>query len=121
MLLREHQLIRDDLWVQDGKIIDPENVFFDNRAAADVQIDCKNAIIAPGFIEVQINGKIIFASSVYRKYNREGNHNCSAQVLSIDDGFQRVVKVCVRYFSVHGDSAPEDMNLLQTCHLPFKY
>ncbi|KFP31885.1 Putative N-acetylglucosamine-6-phosphate deacetylase, partial [Colius striatus] len=47
---------RDDLWVRDGKILDPEKLFFDEKASADIQLDCKGCIIAPGFIDVQING-----------------------------------------------------------------
>lgn len=57
-LVRNHGLVVDDLWVRDGKIINPESVFFDERRQADVQIDCKNAIIAPGFIDLQINGNV---------------------------------------------------------------
>lgn len=56
-LLRNHQLIVDDLWVRSGQIIDPEKVFFDEKKQADLQIDCHGAIIAPGFIDLQINGK----------------------------------------------------------------
>lgn len=55
-LLRDHQLVRDDLWVRDGKIIDPEKVFFDEKRQAHLQIDCNGAILAPGFIDLQING-----------------------------------------------------------------
>ncbi|XP_055588340.1 N-acetylglucosamine-6-phosphate deacetylase [Uranotaenia lowii] len=55
-LLREHQLLLDDLWVRDGKIVNPEKVFFDERLQADEQIDCGGAILAPGFIDLQING-----------------------------------------------------------------
>ena len=57
-LLRDHQLICDDLWVRDGKILDPENVFFDERVRADVIVDCCGLLIVPGFIDVQINGMI---------------------------------------------------------------
>ncbi|ETN61953.1 N-acetylglucosamine-6-phosphate deacetylase [Anopheles darlingi] len=55
-VLRNHQLVTDDLWVRNGKIIDPEKVFFDEKLSADQQIDCHGAIIAPGFIDLQING-----------------------------------------------------------------
>jgi len=55
-LLRNHQLIRDDLWVRDGKILNPEKVFFDERIQADVIVDCCGLQIVPGFIDVQING-----------------------------------------------------------------
>ncbi len=54
--LRHHDIIREDFWVRDGRILNPEKVFFDERQKPDIQVDCKDAIIAPGFIEVQING-----------------------------------------------------------------
>lgn len=56
-LVRNHKIISDDLWVRGGKIVDPEKVFFDEKNIADKVIDCENAIIAPGFIDIQINGK----------------------------------------------------------------
>jgi N-acetylglucosamine-6-phosphate deacetylase len=57
-LLRNHKLIEDDLWIRDGIILDPYVVFFDENVSADVKIDCKGLIIAPGYIDVQINGKV---------------------------------------------------------------
>lgn len=56
-LLRGHKLVQEDLWVRDGKIINPEKVFFDERNFADVEIDCDGALISPGFIDLQINGE----------------------------------------------------------------
>ncbi|KAF5890072.1 N-acetylglucosamine-6-phosphate deacetylase [Clarias magur] len=47
---------REDLWVRDGKILNPEKLFFDEQGFADHKVDCRNKIIAPGFIDVQING-----------------------------------------------------------------
>lgn len=55
-ILRNHEIIKEDLWVRDGKIVNPEKVFFDEKIKADTVIDCKHCIIAPGFIELQING-----------------------------------------------------------------
>ncbi|XP_036344718.1 N-acetylglucosamine-6-phosphate deacetylase-like [Rhagoletis pomonella] len=55
-LVRNHKLIQEDLWVRNGKIINPEPVFFDEKQRAHQQIDCGNSIIAPGYIELQING-----------------------------------------------------------------
>ncbi|CAI9734755.1 N-acetylglucosamine-6-phosphate deacetylase [Octopus vulgaris] len=55
-IIADNDLIREDLWCQDGKIVNPEKVFFDERVIADEQIDCKGAIISAGFIEAQING-----------------------------------------------------------------
>ncbi|KAM8724901.1 N-acetylglucosamine-6-phosphate deacetylase isoform 1-T3 [Acanthopagrus schlegelii] len=55
-ILREHRLQRDDLWVREGRILDPEKLFFDEQGYADKRVDCEGSIIAPGFIDVQING-----------------------------------------------------------------
>lgn len=51
-----HCPCREDLWVREGKILNPEKLFFDEKGSADIQLDCKDSIIAPGFIDVQING-----------------------------------------------------------------
>lgn len=59
-ILRNHKIIEEDLWVRNGKIENPEKIFFDEKTKATKVIDCSNTIIAPGFIELQINGKFIF-------------------------------------------------------------
>jgi N-acetylglucosamine-6-phosphate deacetylase len=55
-LLRNDSLIGDDLWIRSGLILDPETIFFDEKKRADLTIDCEGAIIAPGLIDLQING-----------------------------------------------------------------
>ncbi|SPQ96080.1 N-acetylglucosamine-6-phosphate deacetylase [Plasmodiophora brassicae] len=49
-----------ELWVQNGKIIDHYKRWWSSKDnseyAADIVIDGQNAIVAPGFIDVQING-----------------------------------------------------------------
>ncbi|XP_050929923.1 N-acetylglucosamine-6-phosphate deacetylase [Lates calcarifer] len=55
-ILRDHRLQREDLWVREGRILDPEKLFFDEQGYADKRVDCEGSIIAPGFIDVQING-----------------------------------------------------------------
>lgn len=55
-ILRDNELQREDLWVRDGRILDPEKLFFDEQGYADKRVDCEGSIIAPGFIDVQING-----------------------------------------------------------------
>ena len=57
-VLRHHQIIHDDLWVRDGRILNPEKVFFDERIRADIVVNCCGLLIVPGFIDVQINGII---------------------------------------------------------------
>lgn len=55
-LLRNGAIVKEDLWVRDGKIVNPEEVFFDEKVTANKQIDCHGALISPGLIDVQING-----------------------------------------------------------------
>lgn len=55
-ILYKGAIIREDFWVRDGKILNPEKLFYDEKKKAHVQIDCKNLIISAGFIDVQING-----------------------------------------------------------------
>lgn len=59
-ILMNHRIVREDLWVRGGKICNPEKLFFDEQVGADIVVDCKNALIAPGFIDVQINGGFLF-------------------------------------------------------------
>lgn len=55
-LVRGGTIVRDDFWVRGGRIINPEPVFFEEQVQADLTVDCHNALICPGFIDVQING-----------------------------------------------------------------
>nr|XP_018911598.1 PREDICTED: N-acetylglucosamine-6-phosphate deacetylase [Bemisia tabaci] len=56
LILRNHQIVKADLVVQNGKILDPQKLFFNSKRKADIVISCNDAIIAPGFIDLQING-----------------------------------------------------------------
>lgn len=51
-LLRGNALVKDDLWVQNKTIIDPQTVNF----ICDDAVDCGGAIISPGFIDLKMNG-----------------------------------------------------------------
>ncbi|GIX68883.1 n-acetylglucosamine-6-phosphate deacetylase [Caerostris extrusa] len=55
-ILRDSKIIREDLWVRNSKIINPEPVFYDEKITSDLKVDCGNALIVPGFIDLQING-----------------------------------------------------------------
>uniref|UniRef100_T1IK78 N-acetylglucosamine-6-phosphate deacetylase n=1 Tax=Strigamia maritima TaxID=126957 RepID=T1IK78_STRMM len=55
-LVRKQAIISEDLWVRNGKIIDPFSVYFEENTIADVVVDCKGYLVAPSFIDVQING-----------------------------------------------------------------
>ncbi|CAH0669107.1 unnamed protein product [Spodoptera exigua] len=55
-ILRESKIIKEDLWIRDGKIENPEQVFYVEQLQADVTVNCGGLLIAPGFIDIQING-----------------------------------------------------------------
>ena len=57
-LALEGKLIEKDLWVDSNKgiIVDPQTCFYDKLAMPDRVIKLGGKIIAPGFIDVQING-----------------------------------------------------------------
>lgn len=55
-ILRDHAILIEDLWVRDGRIVDPEKIFYDEKIKPDVRIDCNGALISPGYIDLQING-----------------------------------------------------------------
>lgn len=48
-VLRQHALIKQDLWIRNGKIVTPQ-------PHADEEIDAQGFIVAPGYIDLQING-----------------------------------------------------------------
>lgn len=55
--LKDHAIVENSyLWIQDGKIIDGFDCFFNEQREPDEVIDAKGAIVSPGFIDLQING-----------------------------------------------------------------
>lgn len=55
-ILRDGKILKEDLWVRDGKLVNSEKIFYDEKVMPDVRIDCKGALISPGYIDLQING-----------------------------------------------------------------
>lgn len=58
-LLRDHRLVVEDLWVRNGVVVDPEVVFYVEKDLPLETVDCRGAVVAPGFIELQINGMYV--------------------------------------------------------------
>lgn len=56
------KLEKQDIWVREGRIVDPQQLFFRERKSPDYVINCSNHIVSPGFIDIQINGVYIFGS-----------------------------------------------------------
>ena len=69
----------DQVWLLNGRIVNDEQMFYDVRRPADVAIDCDGRIVAPGYIDVQMNGAKGIDFSSYA--------NCDVTVE--DDGLRR--------------------------------
>ena len=48
-----------DVWVRNGKVMDHMKLFYEEQVSPSREIDCTGLIVAPGFIDIQINGKCI--------------------------------------------------------------
>jgi N-acetylglucosamine-6-phosphate deacetylase len=62
-VLLHHKLVREDLWIHKGKIINAQECFWravhsngKQKFEANVVIDCQDHIIIPGYIDLQLNG-----------------------------------------------------------------
>ncbi|KAJ2335485.1 N-acetyl-glucosamine-6-phosphate deacetylase [Coemansia sp. RSA 2337] len=53
-VLRSHKLEHDDVWFQDGRIINPTSLY--GLRNPDSRIDARGLIVAPGLVDVQLNG-----------------------------------------------------------------
>lgn len=45
-----------DVWVRDGKVMDHMKLFYGEKVTPSKEYDCSGLIVAPGFIDIQING-----------------------------------------------------------------
>ncbi|KAK9704233.1 N-acetyl-glucosamine-6-phosphate deacetylase [Basidiobolus ranarum] len=48
----------ETLWIQDGKFIDPERTFWEQRIVPDTIIDAQGMLVSPGYIDIQVNGAV---------------------------------------------------------------
>lgn len=55
-LIQGNDLEEGEIWIRDGKFVDPQAVFFGEQVFPDHVIDGRQRIIAPGYIDVQLNG-----------------------------------------------------------------
>jgi N-acetylglucosamine-6-phosphate deacetylase len=65
-LVRNNRLVEADLWVSSltGKILRSQEEFYEHQLSPDQVIDLDGRILAPGFIDVQLNGAQGFDFSV---------------------------------------------------------
>lgn len=64
-LVYKGKIIEDDFWIRDGKILNPENLFYGEKLSATLKIDCSGLLIAPGFIDAQLNGQYVYNNSLF--------------------------------------------------------
>lgn len=85
------ELVPRDLWIDSvrGVIVDPQKCFYDDLAMADRIVDLGGKILAPGYIDIQINGAMGMDFSV------------SAD----DESYSRGVKVVNRTLVKYGVTA----------------
>jgi N-acetylglucosamine-6-phosphate deacetylase len=57
-LVKGRQLIKQDLWIdaKSGKILQDQQAFYDHHITPNQVVDLGGRILAPGFIETQLNG-----------------------------------------------------------------
>lgn len=65
-LVKNNRVVQQDLWIsqRSGRILDGQKVFYEYKAAPDHVVDLKGRIVAPGFIDIQLNGAFGFDFSV---------------------------------------------------------
>lgn len=56
LALSRGKLVNCDVLVEDGCVISAEHLFYVRRRRPHFRIDCDGAIVAPGFIDLQVNG-----------------------------------------------------------------
>ncbi len=61
-LVIENELVEQDLWVSSatGKILRSQEVFYGENVVPDITINLRGKIVAPGLIDVQLNGAFGF-------------------------------------------------------------
>lgn len=50
-------IVKKDIFVLNGKIVSLQKNFSKLNSTVDFIVDCSNYVIAPGFIDIQVNGK----------------------------------------------------------------
>ena len=62
------KLVERDLWIDSAKgvIVDPQKVFYDRLGMPDRIVNLGGKILAPGFIDIQINGAMGMDFSVFQ-------------------------------------------------------
>lgn len=65
-LLKGNELVYEDLWISStsGKILNGQQILYEDRVAPENIINLQDRILSPGLIDVQLNGAFDFDFSV---------------------------------------------------------
>ncbi|KAI0477826.1 N-acetylglucosamine-6-phosphate deacetylase [Xylariaceae sp. FL0804] len=115
-ILKGTSLVEEDLWVNSitGKIIRSQNAFYDDLSLPDEVVNLGGRILAPGFIECQLNGAFGFNFStllepaVYAKKVRELNRQLvktgvTSYVPTITSQRSEIYKAALPHLGPSGD------------------
>ncbi|KAF2019724.1 carbohydrate esterase family 9 protein [Aaosphaeria arxii CBS 175.79] len=85
LLVQKNDLIQGDLWISSisGKILNGQEILYEQRTAPDEIIDLGGRILSPGLIDVQLNGAYGFDFSVIPE---EGTNAYSKGVNRVNRG-----------------------------------
>ncbi|CAO3598378.1 unnamed protein product [Absidia cylindrospora] len=143
-ILHDHELLENDyLWFQNGKIVDGKQTFFEQRREPDQVIDAQGCIVAPGFLDIQINGSygIDFAdhdgseeklkqdiATVAKGLLQDGCTSfCPTVVTSKPEVYSKATGKCKNQFGnlgcpcgrtihISGKKGAHDVNVIQSAH-----
>ncbi|KAK5137520.1 hypothetical protein LTR08_008499 [Meristemomyces frigidus] len=82
-LVKGNQLVEQDLWVSSvtGKILRSQEIFYEHHVVPDDVVDVKGRILAPGFIDVQLNGAFGFDFSTDAADYQKGLERLNRQLV----------------------------------------
>ena len=107
-------LIERDLWIDSkkGVIVDPQKCFYDLKAKPDRIIRLDGKIIAPGFIDIQINGAMGMDFSVFTD-----NESYAKGVRTVNKALVKygVTAYCPTLTSQQGEVYKQVLSLRKTC------
>ncbi|XP_067948216.1 N-acetylglucosamine-6-phosphate deacetylase-like isoform X2 [Watersipora subatra] len=96
-LLKNHSIYWEDIWVRDGIIIDPQKCFYGERRDPDIKVNCGGNIIAPGYIETQINDMQVEIKKVAEGLMAHGVTSfCPTVITSPSDVYRKILPTISR-------------------------
>ncbi|ORY07821.1 Metallo-dependent hydrolase [Basidiobolus meristosporus CBS 931.73] len=107
-IVRDGKIVTGDyLYVKDGKFIDGKSFFWDDQSSPEIVLDAKNAIVSPGYVDIQLNGAVGVDFTADRETLAEGLEKVSKAILKWG-----CTAYCPTIVSSHPNVYAESMHLL---------